>query len=377
MLSPVGLGVPWRLWEGDMGRGDLPADVWDHIKGLLPDLKSRFDQVHSWDPNMIAVAFHHESDIPVAVVCLIDTVRTVAAVRYALLECYAHGVYYRDVAQPREEMSAVWFERYYVDDAVFRLYAAAEHLANGLILMFEITDDQLAPFKKRTTSQQAAIGRLLMTQKPDLGISRALEALVASKEWRAAMKYRGEWVHEQPPLVSGLGTVYRRERRWRATVKGGRRLGIGGGGAPRFETSELIATCRGALIQFLAVLDESFTQLARVLEEKGGIYRQPDGTLVITAYSRRHEEEQGQGERDEEQGGPRAVRIADIEPIAVPGDREGIGFWQHPSVDELAQRQGVPVVRSAEDLRADLWESDAEMEEFLAETYRAREHGPA
>jgi hypothetical protein len=95
-----------------MSRGDLPADAWDRIKGLLPDLESKFDRVDSWDPNMIAVAFHHESDIPVAVVCLIDAVRTLFAARYALLECYAHGIYYRDVAQPRDEMIAVWFERY-------------------------------------------------------------------------------------------------------------------------------------------------------------------------------------------------------------------------------------------------------------------------
>lgn len=243
--------------------------------------------------------------------------------------------------------------------------------------MFEITDDQLAPFKKRSTSQQAVVGRLLMTQKPGLGISKALATLVGSTEWRAVMKYRGEWVHEQPPLVNGLGIVYRRERRWRATPKGGRYLSFGGGDAPRFETSELIATCRGALFQFLGVLDESFTQFARVLEEKGGIYRQPDGTLVIPDYSRRHEEKEGQGECNEEHGRGRVVRIPDIVPIVVPGDREGPVFWEHPSVDELARRQGVPMVRSADDLRADLWESNAEMEEFLVDTYRTREARPA
>jgi len=85
----------------------------------------------------------------------------------------------------------------------------------------------------------------------------------------------------------------------------------------------------------------------------------------------------GQGEREEEQGRLRVVRIADIEPLAVPGDEEGADFWEHLSVDELAQRQGVGPVQSAQDLRADLWESDAELEEFLVETYRARERRPA
>jgi hypothetical protein len=85
----------------------------------------------------------------------------------------------------------------------------------------------------------------------------------------------------------------------------------------------------------------------------------------------------GQGELDKEDGRLRNVVIADIEPIAVPGDQQGSDFWGHLPVDELAQRQGVGVVESVLELRADLWESDRELEEFLAETYRARERGPA
>lgn len=80
----------------------------------------------------------------------------------------------------------------------------------------------------------------------------------------------------------------------------------------------------------------------------------------------------GQGEREEEQGRLRVVKSADIEPLAIPGDQEGTDFWEHFSVDDLAQRQGVGPVQNAEDLRTDLWEADAEIEEFLAETYRAR-----
>jgi hypothetical protein len=84
----------------------------------------------------------------------------------------------------------------------------------------------------------------------------------------------------------------------------------------------------------------------------------------------------GQGERDEVQGRLRMVTIADIEPLAVPGEREWPGFWEHLSVDDLTQRQDVGAVQSVQDLRADLWESDTELEEFLADTYRARERRP-
>jgi hypothetical protein len=84
----------------------------------------------------------------------------------------------------------------------------------------------------------------------------------------------------------------------------------------------------------------------------------------------------GQAERDEEQGRVRVVKITDIEPIEIPGGPEAADFWEHTSVEELAQRQAVHAVERPEDLAADVWASDSELEEFLADTYRAREIGP-
>jgi len=264
-----------------MGRGELSAEVLDRINNLLPDLGPRFDEILSLSPDMISVAFHPESDVPVAAVCVMDAVHTIAGARYALLECYAHGTYYRDVTQPPQEMMAVWFERYYVDDVVHRLYAAAEHIANGLLLMFEIGDDPLKRFKKRATSQQTTVGRLLLQEHPDREISKSIKALTESTEWDAAMSYRGKLVHQQPPLVSGLGIVYRRKRRWRPTPKGSFYLGIGGGDPSEFQPSELIATCRGALFRLVTVWDVSMAEFMEVLRQKGGIHRRPDGTLVM------------------------------------------------------------------------------------------------
>ena len=41
-------------------------------------------------------------------------------------------------------------------------------------------------------------------------------------------------------------------------------------------------------------------------------------------------------------------------------------FWEPVSVDELARAQGARPVERAEDLAADIWESDEELAEFLA-----------
>ena len=43
------------------------------------------------------------------------------------------------------------------------------------------------------------------------------------------------------------------------------------------------------------------------------------------------------------------------------------------SVEELARQQGVRPVVSLEEMRADLWESDEELEEFLADVRASRQ----
>lgn len=50
----------------------------------------------------------------------------------------------------------------------------------------------------------------------------------------------------------------------------------------------------------------------------------------------------------------------------LPGPR-------HVSAEELAREQGVRPIESANDLRADLFDSDEELDEFLAEVRASRQ----
>jgi hypothetical protein len=51
---------------------------------------------------------------------------------------------------------------------------------------------------------------------------------------------------------------------------------------------------------------------------------------------------------------------------------------EHMSVEELARRQGVRPIESVDDMaRPDLFESDEELEEFLADLYASRRSGLA
>lgn len=268
-----------------MARGDLSPDFQTSIDGLLPDPMARADVILSLSPDMISFAFDPERDIPVASVCLLDALRTMAAARYALFESYAHGIYYRQVANPPDEMNAVWFQQFYIQDAAHRLYDAAEDIGEALILMLEVSPARLRTFKGRAVSQQRAVGNLLLKDHAGLAIAASIKTLMESEAWTAAMNYRGRLVHEQAPLVAGLGIVHGRKRRWRTTDSGSRYLSFGGGDPPEFDVSTLIATCRDALTALLTVWDDTLSAFMEVLEQRGGIVLK-DGVLYIPDYFR-------------------------------------------------------------------------------------------
>jgi hypothetical protein len=130
--------------EISMARGDPSPALQARIDALLPDPWTRGDAILSLSPAMISVAFNPDSDIPVASICLLDALRTIGAARYALFESHAHGIYYRENVNPAEEMHAVWFEQFYVQDAAHRLYGAAEDIAEALIMMLEISPPSMS-----------------------------------------------------------------------------------------------------------------------------------------------------------------------------------------------------------------------------------------
>ena len=175
------------------------------------------------------MAFPPESSIPVSSVCLCDAVNTFEEALYALHEALAHQVWYVEHKTPPNEPAATFFVRYYSDDAALRLYSAGEHLANGIIMMLELSKQELAPFLKKRT-RHIGVGLFLLKKRPDHPVTDAVAKLPKSPEWQATLRYRNCWVHEQPPSVDGLGIIYRRRKRWRDSSTGkSKMLGIGGG----------------------------------------------------------------------------------------------------------------------------------------------------
>jgi len=199
-----------------MSRGLLDDSTLKLIASKLPNIAKLEGIVGPLAPDFISMKFNRESTVPIAAVCLQDTIETLTEARYALHEVYAHRIYYLERTAERNEMGAIYFAKFYSDDIALRLYAAAEHLANAIVAMLEINRKEIAQIRKldKKTSLALAVGVFLLKQMPEHPISKAVSSLRDCKEWNETIDYRNTWVHAQPPLIEGMGIVWRREKLW-------------------------------------------------------------------------------------------------------------------------------------------------------------------
>jgi hypothetical protein len=67
------------------------------------------------------------------------------------------------------------------------------------------------------------------------------------------------------------------------------------------------------------------------------------------------------------------VEVAGVSEVTHAGEPRRSA--QPESVAEQIRRKGIKPLRSANDLRADVWESDEELQEFLDHLYESRRSG--
>lgn len=253
-----------------MTRGNLSDEELLAIENLLPAIHEWRYLILQLSPDALSMKIPPDSRLPIASVCLQDESHMLSEARFALHESYAHEIWYAKKKEEPVEMTAVFFAKYYSDDAALRLYAAGEDLANAILNMLEIPKETIAPFKKGPSSLQQAVGQYMVREKQDHPITIAIEQLISSKDWTEAIRYRNKWVHEQPPRLAGLGIGYSRENRWIENKdEKTRTLLVGGGDEPEFsivDLRQIILNAFGQFFKFSLVCTEHYIAL---LQEQG------------------------------------------------------------------------------------------------------------
>lgn len=229
----------------------IDKETYTQADQKLPDIDQLIKKIEHLAPDFISMKFEHDSNFPVAAACFRDIRTTLAETRYALLESLAHKTWYLEKTNPPNELAAVFFSRFYIDDAALRLYSAAEHLAKAAVYILDIDDNKIKA--NRGGSRFVTIRKILLEEKPEHPITRAIDALYKSKEWKSTVKYRDSWVHQQPPIIKGLGVVYERERRWKRSETGkSYTLGVGSGGdKAQYSIDDLLGFICPAVSQFI------------------------------------------------------------------------------------------------------------------------------
>lgn len=251
-----------------MSRGLLSEEQLKEIAARLPELNS-INHVLMPTPELIAMELGPKSRMPEAIVCLTDALRVAHEVRYALHEMLAHLIWYRqDRGEPIEE-AAIYFGRFYADDAALRLYAAAEHVANFIVGFLDLDQKVLKRHTKRCRSLNSVVGHYLIAERPDEPITKAVHHLVRDSNWAKTIDYRDTWVHRQPPIVAGLGMAWKRGPRWVVTERG-YMLPFGtDGDTPSLTVDELTKIVLSANEAFIEMMSRIVDILVEFLAKQG------------------------------------------------------------------------------------------------------------
>ncbi len=254
-----------------MPRDKLDRETAARVESQLPAVSEVRRASLALQPDIISAYFPQGSLIPIATVCFQDATCALEEARYALLEALAHVVWNREKRKPANEMEAAFFGKFYSDDAAVRIYAAGEHLANGIVNMLDIRTE-VTQYKqqikgKNIVSKQALVGSYLIENYPDLELTKALLRLKQSDEWKKTRTYRDAWVHGKPPIIKDVGIGYERRNRLKVTADS---IGItvGGGDEPHYSVDELLGFTKPALTLLIQAVAVAVQTYSKVLDER-------------------------------------------------------------------------------------------------------------
>jgi len=250
-------------------RGELDEATLLEIAAKVPDFRGMFN-IRQWSPKMTSAVLmfsgNADSPLPLAGLCLNDTLDAITEARCALHEAFAHLIWYRERSPSKpNELAAVFFGRFYATVVASCLYASGERLADAIIAMLAIDPWELS---KSGGSRQVKVAQYLAAEKPGDLITSGVQSLGTSDVWKKSMDLRNRWVHEQPPLVAGGGMQFRRRQQWihRLADNGEitQVITFGGGDEPEYSIDELIDVVGEALKRFMSL----FETVIRLFEEE-------------------------------------------------------------------------------------------------------------
>ena len=228
----------------------LPENLKKEIQSSLPAIDSLGSAIEQMNPVIIAMHFHPSSNIPVAIECYRDSLLMTRYTRLALYEAKKNSVFYSQIEKPQNLFLAAFYSRFYIDTASIHLYSAAEHLASALVAHLDYSKDALKGIKR--SSRILRLHDFLAQIADQEDLRRKLESVCLSDAWKEFSSYRNNVVHNQPPILRGLGVQYSREKKWRKEGSG-YNITFPGNDTPLVSIKEIYETLVGCLSMFVDI----------------------------------------------------------------------------------------------------------------------------
>ncbi|HGY54948.1 MAG TPA: hypothetical protein ENK44_04555 [Caldithrix abyssi] len=242
------------------------------VNSKLPELDKIYDTIISFNPDIISIALRTESTVPIASICLHDCLDTLEESKYALSWAYYYKIMYEKTNENFERMKIISHIKYFSDDVALRTYSSAEHLANSIVSMYQISKEKIKPYSKKGISLAIKVGKYLIDQNPNLPITKAIKELINSNDWCETIRYRNEWVHNQPLRINDQGFIYKRKSRW-IKIKDGEKniklLHFGGNDEYDLTADELLGFVTSALHLITNTLKVTANEYRKLLESHG------------------------------------------------------------------------------------------------------------
>lgn len=189
------------------------------INKLLPNLGEIQHKIIWMTPEFSAIFLGPKSPLPKAAVCIKDCMDTLFGVLHAMSSALEHYKLSKKYKRQENIIGQYFLTKYYCDDVALRLYSAQEHLSNSIILLFKIDNSSLNFGQNKRGGFAGKLANLLKQKFPTDIITIKLNNLGKNKDWQTIIKYRNDWVHNQPPLIDGLGLQYKRIDRWQKSKR--------------------------------------------------------------------------------------------------------------------------------------------------------------
>jgi Cthe_2314-like HEPN len=178
-------------------RGGIPNERMEQIHAGLPrslELKKLHPYLETEDPFIAFGSGHTKAH---AQVRLSQGWHLLNEARFALVEADACKVFYEE-CEPNL-IEAIYWRRFYFDDAVLRLCSSCEHLLQCVNFHWNlgVPPKSIGLGKVITAAAKSTV--------PEVNGAVATSLRGLTTEWKDCKTYRNDWVHNERPGVAGLG----------------------------------------------------------------------------------------------------------------------------------------------------------------------------